>query len=98
MTSEQIPIDPSLDHLLNQHFAGKVVRKEKREKLQGKALYNHVVGKILSRCDSTTVQLLKNIGDLTEGQRYNHEINQLNIDENDEAVKAILEKYGILKP
>ena len=28
MTSEQIPIDPSLDHLLNQHFAGKVVRKD----------------------------------------------------------------------
>ena len=77
---------------------GKIVRKEKRKKLQGQALFDHVVGRILSRCDSTTVQLLKNIGDLTEGQRYNHEINQLNIDENDEAVKAILEKYGILKP
>ena len=28
MTSEQTPIDPSLDLLLNRHFAGKVVRKD----------------------------------------------------------------------
>ncbi len=74
---------------------GKVVRKEKRKKLQGQALFDHVVGRILSRCDSTTVQLLKNIGDLTEGQRYSHEINQLHINEDDEAIKDILKKYGI---
>ncbi|HRS79471.1 MAG TPA: hypothetical protein P5522_10150 [Spirochaetia bacterium] len=74
---------------------GKVVRQEKRKKLQGQALFNHVFGRILSRCDSTTVQLLKNIGDLTEGQRYSHEINQLHIDENDEAVQELLKKYGI---
>lgn len=77
---------------------GKVVRKERREKLQGQALFNHVVGRILSRCDSTTVQLLKNIGDLTEGQRYSHEINQLHIDENDEAIQEILKKFGITRP
>ena len=76
---------------------GKVVRKEKRKKLQGQALIDHIIGRILSRCDSTTVQLLKNIGDLTEGQRYSHEINRLHIDENDEAVKAILEEHGIRK-
>ena len=77
---------------------GKVVRKEKREKLQGKALYNYVVGKILSRCDSTTVQFLKSVGDLTEGQSYRHEINQLHIDENDEAVQELLKKYGVSHP
>ena len=77
---------------------GKVVRKEKRKKLQGQALFDHVVGRILSRCDSTTVQLLKNIGDLTEGQRYSHEINQLHINEDDEAIQEILKKYGITRP
>lgn len=74
---------------------GKVVRKERREKLQGKALYNYVIGRILSRCDSTTVQFLKNVGDLTEGQSFRHEINQLHINEDDEAVKAILREYGV---
>ena len=77
---------------------GKVVRKEKRKKLQGQALFDHVVGRILSRCDSTTVQFLKNVGDLTEGQSFRHEINQLNINENDEAVQEILKKYGITRP
>jgi len=77
---------------------GKVVRKEKRTKLQGQALFDHIVGRILSRCDSTTVQLLKNIGDLTEGQRYSHEINQLHINEDDEAIQEILKKYGITRP
>ncbi len=77
---------------------GKVVRKEKRKKLQGQALFDHVVGRILSRCDSTTVQFLKNVGDLTEGQSFRHEINQLNINENDEAVQELLKKYGVSRP
>lgn len=77
---------------------GKVVRKERREKLQGKALYNYVIGRILSRCDSTTVQFLKNVGDLTEGQSFRHEINQLHINEDDEAIKDILREHGISRP
>jgi len=75
---------------------GKVVRKERREKLQGQALFNHVFGRILSRCDSTTVQFLKSVGELTEGQRYTHEINRLHINEEDPAIKALLEEYGIV--
>ena len=73
---------------------GKVARKEKRKKLQGQALIDHVFGKIFSRCDSTTIQLLKNIGDLTEGQKYIHET-AINVNENNEAIKELLKKHGI---
>ena len=51
--------------------------------------------KAITKGGSYLVGLIKVIGELTEGQKYIHEIDQLHINEDDEAVKAILRKYGV---
>lgn len=49
---------------------GKSIRQKKTVKMQGEKLFDYVLGKILERGDSASVSLLKNIGELTEGQKH----------------------------
>ena len=67
----------------------------KAKRVSTEELFCEALDKAVTKGGSNLVGLIKVIGELTEGQKYIHEIDKLHIDQDDEAVKAVLEKYGI---
>jgi len=77
-----------LEKTHNVKHSGKIKR------VSTEVLLCDALDKAITKGGSNLVGLIKVIGELTEGQRYIHETG-ININENDEAIKEILKKYGV---
>lgn len=72
-----------------------VIKKGKKtENIDTQTLLHQAMAKILDKGGQPAVALIKVIADVTEGAKFNVDTN-LNINTDDENVKAILAKHGI---
>lgn len=82
--------------LLSQIYADMLMKKHKvgKEEIEGEVLLEKVALKVLGRGDSASVSMLREIREATEGQKLKVD-SDVNINYDDENVKAILREHGI---
>ena len=82
--------------LLSQIYVDMLMKKHKvgKEEIEGEVLLEKVALKVLGRGDSASVSMLKEIREATEGQKLKVD-SDVNINYDDENVKAILREHGI---